>query len=562
MELNNKKFCSLSLIISFFGFLFFLLFPSLTFAQSISCTSCEGEWCSSSSQVGVIMNDGIMTKDYLSQVSFFCQSCTGYTLRVAFDDGYGKKYIREEGAQEDGKSLNLDFQALNPADGKILLSFELSATGQTGFQIVDSFSCSLIFDDFPEKVSNVRAFGKDKSFFVQWDKLKDKDIQNYIVYVGVYPSACSLSSVSVGPDSDSVEISKIGEQDVQNGVKYCGFVEAVDSGGKKSEPSEQFQVIPYRSFEFGRSGPPEENVGCIIAYILGADSQITNFFRGIKIVLYKLKLKFLVNLYYKISQKIIGFWQKIKLLQKIKNISFIPRAFADKLADKLAEEENQNNDNNNNNNLSGNKFHFGISFFNLKKAGIVNGESTFELAYGKNIFSLDLEYGKRIFKLVPTFIVFRFSPTYIRGKRVVLDETKGVIVSSGENYSSMIFSSSGLGLQVYGSFVAEQILVPFLGVRGIVDNFLEYYDIGGSKFGTVFGGGLEGGVLFILDMFDRRSEAILKSDYGVEDTYLFFKLEFISANIVRRAGAFFSPIKSNYFDFSTRVFSAGISLFF
>jgi hypothetical protein len=63
-------------------------------------------------------------------------------------------------------------------------------------------------------------------------------------------------------------------------------------------------------------------------------------------------------------------------------------------------------------------------------------------------------------------------------------------------------------------------------------------------------------------MFDRRSEAILKSEYGVEDTYLFLKVEFISANIVRKAGTFFSPIKSNYFDFSTRVFSAGISLFF
>ncbi len=500
-----------------------------------------------------------MTKNYSAQVSFFCQGCTGYTLRVAFDDGYGKKYIREEGAQDGSKSLNLDFQALNPADGKILFSFELSATGQTGFQVVDSFSCSLVFDDFPEKVSNVRAFGKDKSFFVQWDKLKDRDIQNYIVYFGFYPSACSLSSVSIGPDFDSVEIDKIGDQDVQNGVRYCGFVEAIDSEGKKSEPSDQFQVIPYRSFEFAQSGPPEENVGCIIAYVLGADSQITNFFRGIKSVLYKLKLKFLVSLYYKISHKIIGFWQKIKL-QKIKHI-IIPRAFADKLV-KKENQNNDNNNNNNNNNLSGRKFHFGISYFNLKNAGILNGQSVFELAYGKNIFSLDLEYGKRIFELIPTFITFRLSPTYIRGKRVVLDETKGVVVSSGENYSSMIFFSSGLGLQVYGSFVPEQILVPFLGVKGIVDSFLEYYDIGGSKFGNVFGGGLEGGILFILDMFDRRSEAILKSDYGVEDTYLFLKLEFISANIVRRAGTLFSPIRSNYFDFSTRVFSAGISLFF
>jgi hypothetical protein len=559
MELNRKKFYFLSFILSSLWFLFFWIFPTLTFAQSISCTSCEGEWCSSSTQVGVIIKDGVMTKNYSSQVSFFCQSCTGYTLRVAFDDGYGKKYIREEGAQDGGKSLNFDFQALNPADGKILLSFELSATGQTGFQILNSFSCSLIFDDFPKKVSNVRSFGKDKSFIVQWDKLKDRDIQNYIVYVGVYPSACSSVSISAGPDSDSVEINKIGDQDVQNGVKYCGFVEAVDFGGKKSEPSDQFQVIPYRSFEFGRSGPPEENVGCIIAYIFGANSQITNFFRGIKSMLYKLKLKSLISLYYRISQKIIDFWQKIKLSQNIKHINFIPQAFADE----LLEEGNQNNNNNNNNqNLSGNKFHFGLSFFNLKRAGVVNGQSIFELAYGKNIFSIDLEYGKRIFKLVPTFISFRFSPTYIRGKRVVLDETKGVVVSSGENYSSMIFSSSGLGLQVLGSFVTEQILVPFLGVRGIVDNFLEYYDIGGSKFGTVFGWGLEGGLLFILDMFDRRSEAILKSDYGVEDTYLFLKVEFISANIVRKVGAFFSPIRSNYFDFSTRVFSAGISLFF
>jgi hypothetical protein len=151
MELNRKNFYFLSFILSSLWFLFFWIFPTLTFAQSISCTSCEGEWCSSSTQVGVIIKDGVMTKNYSSQVSFFCQSCTGYTLRVAFDDGYGKKYIREEGAQDGGKSLNFDFQALNPADGRILLSFELSATGQTGFQIVNSFSCSLIFDDFPKK---------------------------------------------------------------------------------------------------------------------------------------------------------------------------------------------------------------------------------------------------------------------------------------------------------------------------------------------------------------------------------------------------------------------------
>jgi hypothetical protein len=246
---------------------------------------------------------------------------------VAFDDGYGKKYIREEGAQDGGKSLNFDFQALNPADGKILLSFELSATGQTGFQIVNFFSCSLIFDDFPEKVINVRSFGKDKSFIVQWDKLKDRDIQNYIVYVGVYPSACSSVSISVGPDSDSVEINKIGDQDVQNGIKYCGFVEALDFGGKKSEPSDQFQVIPYRSFEFGRSGPPEENVGCIIAYIFGANSQITNFFRGIKNLLYKLKLKSLISLYYRISPESNRFLAEDKALPKYKAHKFYTASF-------------------------------------------------------------------------------------------------------------------------------------------------------------------------------------------------------------------------------------------
>ncbi|GBD03831.1 hypothetical protein HRbin19_01130 [bacterium HR19] len=530
-------------------FLNFLLlaFVKFVFAQSISCTSCKDEWCSSSTQVGVITQDSAITKNYSVQVSFSCSGCSQYKLRVAYDDSFGKKYLVEKNISDGDNTQEINFQNLDVSDGKILMSFEVSSTSASGYQTLSFFTCNIFYDDYPKRVSNVKAFGKDRSFLVQWDAVKDRDIQKYVVYAG-YEGSCSAYTFET--NTNSIEVNNLGGKEVENGVRYCGFVKAVDYGGKFSPDSDFFYVVPYKSLEFGKSSPPDENVGCVITYIFGRDS----FFYSLGIALRNFLLRGIfgreiVKLYYEFSPNFVRF---LRVLSGVfRNFFSVQESSADE-----PEEDWRWNG----------FFSFGLKFSSFGNAGKVGSSSLFSLAYGKRVFFADFTFSKNLFSpfgVLPVFISFDVAGSYLRGKRVAISDNNELL-RLDENYSSMLISLFGVGIDLFADFVEEQIVVPFLSFRPSAISFFEYYDVGGrGVFGTVFGWQISGGFQILLDMFDRISESGLRTDYGIKDTYLFFGFSSANINLVRKKGAGFLSFKrSGYFDFSSFVFSAGVNLFY
>jgi len=533
----------LGLLLNFSPF----IFVKSIFAQSISCTSCKDEWCSSSTQVGIINQDNIITKNYSVQVSFSCSGCSQYKLRIAYDDSLGKKYIVEKNISDGDNAQEINFQNLYVSDGKILISFEVSSTSASGYQTLSFFTCNIFYDDYPKRVSGVRAFGKDRSFSVQWDAVKDRDIQKYVVYVG-YEGSCSAYTFET--NTNSIEINNLGGKEVENGVRYCGFVRAVDYGGKFSPDSDFFYVVPYRSLEFGKSSPPDENVGCVITYIFGRDSVFYSLGMILKDFLLRgIFSREIVKLYYDFSPKFVNF---LRVLSRVFRSFF---SVQESRADEPDEEWRWDG-----------FFSFGFKFGSFVNAGKVGNSSLFSLAYSKRVFFADFTFSKKIFSpfgVLPFFISFDIAPSYLRGKRVAISDNNELL-RLDENYSSMFISFFGVGIDLFADFVQEQIVVPFLSFRPSAISFFEYYDVGGKGvFGMVFGWQVSGGFQILLDMFDRVSESGLRTEYGIKDTYLFFEFSSANINLVRKKGAGFLSLKrSNYFDFSSFVFSAGVNLFY
>ena len=469
--------------------------------------------------------------------------------------------MTEQQANEGEQKLNINMSGFDVSDGLVLIGFELSITGDQGFNIADSFSCNIYFDDYPDKVQGVYAVGQNKKFVVRWNEHPDRDIKLYRVYYG-YPESCSDEVIEVGSGKTEVEITQIFGEEIKNGETYCGFVVAMDIKGKISPPSDVFRVIPAHTIGFGKSGPPDENIGCIVAFLFGSDSKITELLRKIRGLILKLPGgKSAVRTYYLLSRIMIKFIRS--MLDFFSTYSFASdsgknKGFGEWETAKTEREVDESK-----------KKHFvwiGGSFSSFGKAGVVGGKSIFSLAYGQRILFLDISYGRELISFIQgnflqLYAYGNVSISSIRGRRIFLKEGGGV-GTSPEFASNIWLFPVELGISLFGEFVREQIFVPFLsfGVRDFI--FIESYETeGGSVFGNVFGFSASFGGMLLLDMFDRRSEALAKSDYGVKDTYIFAKASYSMVNFVRTKKAFFSLKRSNYFDFSSVIMTFGVSIF-
>ena len=531
----------------------------------MKCTSCSGDFCSPTTTFGISVEEGIEKKNYSLSVSLSCSDCSGYTIRVFFDDGRGKTYMTESQAKEGEQKLSINLSGFDISDGLVLIGFELSITGQQGFDIADTFSCNIYFDDYPDKVQGVYAVGENKKFVVRWNEHPDRDIKLYRVYYG-YPESCSDELVDVEPRKTEVEITQIFGEEIKNGETYCGFVVAMDIKGRTSPPSDVFRVVPAHTIGFGKSGPPDENIGCIIAFVFGDNSKITQLLRKFKELIIKLPGgKSVVRAYYSASRIMI------KALKGMIRFLF-PTSYAspgydgnekdDGGGEVIAQKGGESPD-------KEKKNHFvwiGGSFSSFEKAGVINGRSAFSLAYGQRILFLDLSYGRELISFIrgnflQLYAYGNVSISSIRGRRIFLNEG-GRIGTSPEFASNIWLFPVEFGVSLFGEFVMEQIFVPFVsfGVKDFI--FLESYETErGSVFGNIFGFSTSFGGMLLLDMFDRRSEALAKSDYRVKDTYIFAKASYSIVNFVRRKGAFFSLKRSKYFDFSSLVITFGVSIF-
>ncbi len=526
-------FC-ISFIIIFFSHVFFnsIFTAPSALAGEISCLSCSSEqFCSPSTVVGVIREDGSEIRKYSLPITFSCSECSGRVLRVYFDDGTRKEYVKEEKNISEGEnSTTLNFSGFEITDGHVDVTFELSVTSPEGYKVEDNFICKVYYDDYPEPPSDVRAFGKESAFQASW-KHRDRDIKHFEVFTG-YPDDCSSGEPIITSDFQ-VEITSVHGETVRDGVRYCGFVRAVDVGGKISQPSEKFYVVPAKTFSFGREGPPDENVGCIIAHFFGRNSSITSYLRDLRDFMLKIPGgRYIVNIYYILSHHLIKLYRSLteKFISVFDSIS----------SDAFAYE---------------NKGYFlllGGGFSSYTKAGNIDGKSTFSLIYGERIPHIDVLFAKNVVWKIN--VAINTKPSYVRGKRLVYLETLKVL---DEFYSSIFFLPFWVGVDFFGEFVDEQIFVPYLGAFLGGNLFFETYDVGGSKLGFVGGFSASVGGNLLLDMFDSRSAALAKIEYGVENTYLSFRVSFQNINIVRERNKI-APKLSKYFDFSGLSFTVGV----
>ncbi len=528
----------------------FVYFPTLK-AQTIECRSCEENFCSRITQVGLIKQDETEERNYNLQVTFFCSGCTGYTIRVAFDDSFKKVYIIEKTGQDGLQSISVSLNNFFISDGDVSLSFELSSTGTSGYTTVDSFSCRVIYDDYPKSPSDVSAIGKDKSFIVQWGKHYDRDITSFLVYVG-FPDLCSFYVFET--QANMIEISRLGEEPVQNGVKYCGYIVAVDKGGKKSSPSDRFYVVPARTFEFSKYGPEDEKIGCIISHIFGKNSKVTNDLRKIRDLIkrYVPYGQNIVSLYYTFSRFIERFIYFLKDVKFSELIAPVSQAYAQMIYNDNDSEDKSNY-----------LFSLGVGGAHFTKAGSFQGLNTFQLIYGRTTFFGDAEFGKVLIRLIkgnfPVFIIGRANLSYLQGKRLIFDD-QGNLKITAESHSNLLFFPLWGGVNLFGEFVDYQIFVPSVEVLLGGVFFFESYTVGKGVFGGVFGGAISLSGNLLLNEFDKRSSAVARAEYGIEKSYLFVKLTNCVANFVRKKD--FELKRSKYFDFSSTYISGGILLLF
>lgn len=492
-----------------FSLIFSLLLPEISEGE-ISCVSCNQDFCSSITQIGSVSG----SKIYSTEITISCKNCAGNTMRIAFDDSYGKRYIKEEQINQDGEiNYKLDLQNFFISDGVILISFELSSTGTSGYTVISELSCQLIYDDYPKAPSGIQAIPKESAFSVRWNKHIDRDINKFRLYFG-FPESCSSENIETS--TYEVSITYVSGEKVKNGAKYCGFVQAIDNGGKISPNSETFYVIPAKTFKFTEA----EEFGCIIANIFG-ESKITYYLRAIRDLLLKIPGgKFLVRAYYRLSHYIIKAFRKEAFAYD--SIAFIGA---------------------------------GITTFN--KLGIFQGQNLFQLAYGKKIILADILIGRKIINQVPIFISFRLNPSILQGKRLIFSDS-GEIIATDEKFSTLIMMPASVGPTLFLDFLEEQIFVPNLGIFFSGYFVFESYP-DSSKIGVVFGPSLSFGANILLDPLDRRSESIAKSEYGIENSYLFVNGTFSNINLIRRG---LSLKRSNYFDFSSFYISGGVSFCF
>lgn len=530
---------------SYKSFFFTHLFFSILLAQSsrvfaeISCDSCQDNFCSSITQIGFV--DG--SKIYSFDVTLSCSNCSGYTIRIAFDDTRGKKYIKEESISQDGqKSYKIDLQNFYISDGLISVFFEQSSTGTSGYQIVSDFSCQVFYDDYPKVPSGVQAVPRESAFSIRWNEPVDRDIAKFRVYYG-FPDSCSSDFVETS--TYEITVTTVAGEPIKNGVKYCGFVQAIDNGGKISESSDKFYVIPAKTFRFAEA----EEFGCVIANVFG-ESIITKYLRVFRDVVLKVPGGYsLVRIYYKLSYKILTFWNKF--VRKISsNHSFSSRTFVS-LIDLLFSPRNLYADDY--------VVFVGAGITSFNKLGIFQGKNIFKLAYGNRLILADFLVGRKIISFLPFYISVRTNPSILQGRRLIFSDS-GEIIRTDEQYSTLILLPVSLGAEIFLRFVEDQIFVPSGG--GFLSGnllFESYPD--GSKLGVVLGPSFSFGGNFLLDFLDRRSEAVARSDYGIQDSFVFVRGTIFFVNLVRKKGSF-SFRRSNYFDFSSFYLSAGVSFTF
>lgn len=516
-------------------FLFDLVFAVGDSLSDVRCLSCSGDFCSSSTKIGVLDDSG--NRNFSLEITVECQNCAGRSMLISLNDTVTKKRIKEDKVERDGeKKYTLGFQNLVLSDGIVSVIFELVAVGTAGYETVSSFSCNVFYDDYPEPPSGIRVAPRDSAFLVRWSRHGDRDISFFRVYVG-FPDSCSSDLVETS--AYEVEITSVGGERVRNGERYCGFVQAVDSGGKLSSTSDVFYVMPARNFRFAEG----EDVGCVIVNILG-ESSLTRFLRRVRDKIAELPGgSVLVRTYYKISSFMIHLYNLISLhfLNLVYHLSRLcDGAYAGGPSD------------------YDNLAYVGAGMTTFDRLGMVGGKSAFELAYGRRIILGDLELGRKILPFAPLFISFRVNPSFLQGRRLIFSES-GELIRVPEWHSTMFLVPVGVGLVLFADFLEEQIFVPVLGAYTLGFFFYESYPDGG-KFGAVYGPSLSFGGNLLIDFLDRRSEAIAKAEYGIINSYVFFRGTIFYTNLVRVEKLKFR--RSVFFDFRALYISVGTSFVF
>lgn len=97
---------------------------------------------------------------------------------------------------------------------------------------------------------------------------------------------------------------------------------------------------------------------------------------------------------------------------------------------------------------------------------------------------------------------------------------------TSEKYKLHI-APAGLGLLYRFNFVLDQPVVPYLGGQGLASYwFEEKLDSSWKRRSYNYGAAGIGGLMFLLDNLEKRASGALESEWGINNTYLFYEFRY------------------------------------
>ena len=88
-----------------------------------------------------------------------------------------------------------------------------------------------------------------------------------------------------------------------------------------------------------------------------------------------------------------------------------------------------------------------------------------------------------------------------------------------------------LFLVLRGQLTQDQLLVPYVGAGWTRLHYRESIKGQEKREGAINGSYLRAGIQFLLDSIDTRAATTLKTNYGVENSYLFVEIQKMNAKV-------------------------------
>ena len=468
-----------------------------------------------------------------AQCISICQ--IGGSISVTVDDTKTKVNAKEEsittGGTDTTKELKINILNFRNSitrpltDGEINVQVLLIPSGAIASQDMRYFSCKLILDTYPVKVTGISITPSDKQLLISWSH-PDRDITEYTILWGErtkdnYPQNCTQNRITTKDTSYTIT-------NLENGKEYCISLMARDNGGKESQPTSVLTGTPKNLKTFSELS--DENVGCVIARNVKNKEVLSNLrsFRD------KLKQNFLgkilVRIYYFLSKMIINI---LNLLSENANAEYL--------------------------------ISFKAAVSQLEKNGknIPVWTHLWKDTYPGNFVFLTMSggYGK-ITRFGTPFFLAEVGITTKTGNGVELIVQDGKITYKTEgNYSSFLILPAALETGYRFEYIYDQILVPY--GKGGFDMWFFQESASGKKSqrGRLSGYHWSAGAMLLLDVFEKSAAQKIYNEFGVKNSFIFFEFRQNLINL-KRGEKVWNMKKSNIWDFSDKMLIGGLAFDF